>query len=437
MTGGIDKPVKLGWILGAMAVGLVLGLLVDDNGRLLGLPLVPVGSFLGAAFLALLKMVVVPLVMASVVSGVAGLGNARDLGRLGLLSLLYYVLTTLIAVVIALALVNLVSPGIVDGQPAQAALALHGDAASVSARVQEQAGHSLGDILIDIIPVNVVAAAADGKLMGLLLFSLLFGWFITQLEGQPREVMTHFWQALFGVMLRMTGFVMKLAPLGVLGLTLKVTAETGFDAARPLLLFALCVVVGLAVYAGLALPLLLALVARVRRPWRLYAAVAPALATAFSTASSAASLPVTLECLQQRAGVSPRIAGVTLPLGVSINHAGSALYECAAALFIAQAYGLHLSIATQATVVFLALVTSMGIASIPAASLVGIAVILAAVGLPAEAIGVLLVLDRVLDMARTAVNVAADAVCTVIIARLQGETGVLATPPRPAEPSPP
>jgi Na+/H+-dicarboxylate symporter len=437
MAGNIEKPVKLGWILGAMVLGVVLGILTDDAGRLLGLPLVAIGGFLGTAFLSLLKMVVVPLVMASVVSGVAGLGNARDLGRLGGLSLLYYVVTTLIAVVIALVVVNTIAPGVVDGQPAQAALALHGDAAAVGAKVQAQAGHSLADILLDMIPVNVVAAAAEGKLMGLLLFSLLFGWFITRLESPQRDVMTHFWQALFGVMLRMTGFVMKLAPLGVLGLTLKVTAETGFDAARPLLLFGLCVVIGLAIYAGLALPLLLAVVARVKRPWRIYSAVAPALATAFSTASSAASLPVTLECLQQRAGVSPRIAGVTLPLGVSINHAGSALYECAAALFIAQAYGLHLSITTQATVVLLALVTSMGIASIPAASLVGIAVILAAVGLPTEAIGVLLVLDRVLDMARTAVNVAADAVCTVIIARLSGETNVLATPPRPASSSPP
>ncbi len=175
-----------------------------------------------------------------------------------------------------------------------------------------------------------------------------------------------------------------------------------------------------------------------KRPWRLYAAVAPAVATAFSTASSAASLPVTLECLQQRAGVSPRVAGVVLPLGISINHAGSALYECAAALFIAQAYGLHLSIATQVTVVLLALVTSMGIASIPAASLVGITVILAAVGLPTEAVGVLLVLDRVLDMARTAINVLADAVCTVVIARLSGEKGVLEPMPiRPESSSPP
>jgi Na+/H+-dicarboxylate symporter len=437
VAGTSERPVKLGWILGAMALGLVLGMLVDDSGRLLGLPLVATGGFLGTAFLNLLKMVVVPLVMASVVAGVASLGNARDLGRLGVLSLLFYVVTTLLAVVIALALVNLVAPGIIDGEPARAALALHADAAAVGAKVQAQANVSVGAMLLDMIPVNIVAAAADGKLIGLLFFSLLFGWFTTRLDSPPREVMTHFWQALFGVMMRMTGFVMKLAPLGVFGLTLKVAAETGIDAARPLLLFGLCVVGGLVIYGGLALPLLLAAAGGVRRPWRLYPAVAPALLTAFSTASSAAALPVTLECLQKRAGVSARLAGVTLPLGISINHAGSALYECAAALFIAQAYGLHLSLATQATVVVLALVTSMGIASIPAASLVGIAVILAAVGLPTEAIGVLLVLDRLLDMARTAINVLADAVCTVIIARLGGEQGVLEATPLPAESSSP
>jgi proton glutamate symport protein len=167
------------------------------------------------------------------------------------------------------------------------------------------------------------------------------------------------------------------------------------------------------------------------RPWALFPAMAPALLTAFSTASSSATLPVTLDCVQTRAGVSPRVAGFVLPLGTSINHAGSALYECAGALFIAQAYGLHLSVGTQVTVVLLALVTSMGIAGIPAASLVGITVILTAVGLPAEAIGVLLVLDRLLDMARTSVNVLADSACTVIVARLSGEKDVL-TGSRPA-----
>jgi Na+/H+-dicarboxylate symporter len=369
-------------------------------------------------------MLVVPLVVSSIISGIAAMGNTRDLGRLGVLSLLFYLLTTLIAVVIALVVSNAIAPGIVDGEPARQALALHSDALAVNANVQSQAGRSLGDILLGMIPVNIVEAAAGGKLVGLLLFSVLFGVFITHLEPPMRQTMTHFWEGTFGVMMRMTGFIMKLAPLGVLGLTLKVTAEAGLDAARPLLMFGLTVVLSLAVYAFGALPLLVSLLGRVN-PWRLFPAMAPALLTAFSSASSSATLPITLDCLQRRAGVSPRIAGFVLPLGTSINHAGSALYECAAALFIAQAYGLHLSILTQATVVLLALVTSMGIAGIPAASLVGIAVILTAVGLPAEAIGVLLVLDRLLDMARTAVNVLADSVCTVIVARLSGDQGAL------------
>jgi proton glutamate symport protein len=426
MTGAIEKPVKLTWILAAMLLGAILGLVADEAGRLLGFPLVAVGAFLGTAFLNLLKMLVVPLVVSSIICGVASMGNARDLGRLGLLSLLFYVITTLLAVCIALTLVNVIAPGIVDGQPARELLALHGDAGTVGANVAAQANRSFGDIVLGMIPTNVVEAAVNGKLIGLLFFSLLFGYFITHLETTQRDVMTRFWEGLFGVMMRMTGFVMRLAPLGVLGLTMKVTAEAGLDAARPLLMFGLSVVLSLAIYAFLALPLLIAVVARVN-PWRLFPAMAPALLTAFSTASSSATLPITLDCVQKRAGVSPRIAGFVLPLGTSINHAGSALYECAAALFIAQAYGLELSIVTQATVVLLALVTSMGIAGIPAASLVGITVILAAVGLPAEAIGVLLVLDRLLDMARTAVNVLADSACTVIVARLSGDQGALAS----------
>jgi proton glutamate symport protein len=280
----------------------------------------------------------------------------------------------------------------------------------VAASVKAHAGQSLGEVLLAMIPVNIVQAAADGKLVGLLFFSLLFGVFITRIESGLRETLTRFWQATFEVMMRMTGFVMRLAPLGIFGLTLKVTSETGLDAARPLLVFAGCVVLGLAIYAFIALPLLIRLAAGVR-PWGLFPAMAPALLTAFSTASSSATLPLSLTCLQKRAGVSTRVSGFVLPLGTSINHAGSALYECAAALFIAQAYGLVLSPATQFVIVILALVTSMGIAGIPAASLVGITVILAAVGLPPEAIGALLVLDRLLDMARTSVNVLADAAC--------------------------
>jgi Na+/H+-dicarboxylate symporter len=364
------------------------------------------------------------------------MGGARDLGRLGVMSLLFYLTTTLIAVLIALLFVNALTPGIVAGEPARELLALHADAGAVGANVQAQAGRSLSDVLLGMIPVNIIEAAAGGKLVGLLFFSLLFGYFITRLDTPLRESMTAFWNGLFQVMMRMTGFVMRLAPFGVFGLTLKVTAEAGLDAARPLLMFALCVVLSLATYALIALPLLIRVAGKVR-PWGLFPAIAPALLTAFSTASSSATLPLTLDCIQRRGGVSARIAGFVLPLGTSINHAGSALYECAAALFIAQAYGLHLSALTQIVVVLLALVTSMGIAGIPAASLVGITVILAAVGLPPEAIGVLLVLDRLLDMARTAVNVLADSACTVIVARLSGETGVLSRPIPAQSSSPP
>ena len=428
MTGaGAGRPVSLVLILGAMLAGAALGLLARPDGVLAGVPLLAIGSFLGTAFLNLLKMLVVPLVVASIISGVAGLGGARDLGRLGTISVTFYVVTTLLAVLIALLVQNAVHPGLVDGVPARELLALHAGEQEVSASVQAQANRSLAEVLLGMIPVNVFAAAVEGKLVGLLLFSLLFGFLVTKLEPPLRTSLTQFWQGTFQVMMRMTGLVMWLAPLGVFGLTLRVTAETGLSAAGPLLLFAACVIAGLALFAFVALPLLIRVAGGVR-PWGLYPAVAPALLTAFSTASSQATLPLTLDCLQRRAGISPRVAGFVLPLGTSINHAGSALYECAAALFIAQAYGLHLSAFTQFTILVLALVTSMGIAGIPAASLVGITVILTAVGLPVEAVGVLLVLDRVLDMARTAVNVLADAACTLIVARLSGERTALDAP---------
>jgi Na+/H+-dicarboxylate symporter len=258
-------------------------------------------------------------------------------------------------------------------------------------------------------------------------FAVLFGFFLARIEQPHQATVLGFWQGIFQIMMRMTGWVMQLAPIGVFALIAKVVAISGFEGAGPLLLFAGCVVAGLALYGFVALPILMAVVARVN-PWRLYPAMAPALLTAFSTASSSATLPLSLQCLERNAKVSERIAGFVMPLGASVNHAGSALYECAAAMFIAQAYGLHLSFTTQFTVVVLALITSMGIAGIPAASLVGIAIILAAVGLPAEAIGVLLVFDRLLDMCRTAINVLADACCAVIVARLEGETAVLADP---------
>ena len=410
-----------------MVLGAAAGTAVGPDGMIGSVHLLPLFDTVGTMFINLLKMLIVPLILASVITGVASLGTGPDLGRLGGKTLGFYVLTTLIAVLIALVLVNIIVPGERDGLPVKDALALTADAGEVTAGVMHRAETSVLDSIKGIVPANMVDAALNTKMIGLVLFSILFGFFLARIP-QPHQGTLHgFWQGVFLVMLRMTGFVMFLAPIGVFALIAKVVAVSGFKAGPSLLLFAGCVVGGLLIYGFIALPLLLATVARVN-PWRLYPAMAPALLTAFSTASSSATLPLSLECLEQRARVSPRIAGFVMPLGASMNHAGSALYECAAAMFIAQAYGLHLSFATQFTVVILALVTSMGMAGIPAASLVGIAVILAAVGLPAEAIGVLLVFDRLLDMCRTAINVLADAACAVIVARLEGETEVLSEP---------
>jgi proton glutamate symport protein len=420
----MKKPSPVAAILIAMLLGGVVGWLVGPDARLGSLEVVRVFELLGALFINLLKMLIVPLVMSSLIVGVASLGSGASVGRLGIRSFAFYVLTTLMAVCIALLVLNVVQPGIVDGQPARELLALHADSASVQATVQGRAASSVYDVLLGIVPVNVIEAAANTKLLSLVFFSILFGVFLARVELPYRDTVLNFWQGVFRVMMRMTDFVMLLAPIGVFGLTARIVARTGFDAAGPLLLFAACVVGGLLIFAFIALPLLIRVVGRVS-PWPLFPAMAPALLTAFTTASSAATLPLTIDCTEQRAGVSARVAGFVLPLGTSVNHAGSALYECAAALFIAQAYGLHLSVTVQFTVVVLALITSMGIASIPAASLVGIVVILAAVGLPAEAIGVLLVFDRLLDMARTAVNVLTDSTCAVIIGRLEGEPDIL------------
>jgi Na+/H+-dicarboxylate symporter len=411
-------------ILVAMVAGAVVGWLLGPAGRIGSLDLLPLFEFLGTIFINMLKMVVVPLIAASIITGVASLGSGRDLGRLGIKTLLFYVITTLLAVLIALTIVNFVRPGIVNGEPARALLALEAQAESVTAAVKEHASTGVLDTLISVVPANIIEAAAGNKLLGVMFFSVLFGFFLARIELPYRQTVLEFWQGLFKVMMRITEFVMTLAPVGVFGLTARVVAKSGVHAAGPLFAFGACVVAGIAVYAVFIVPLLMRL-AGVARPYRLFSAMAPALLTAFSTASSAATLPLSLECLEKRAGVSERIASFVMPLGTSINHAGSALYECAGAMFLCQAYGLHLTFGTQFTIVTLALITSMGIAGIPAASLVAIAVILTAVGLPTEGVGVLLVLDRILDMIRTALNVFADAACSVIVARLEGEKDVL------------
>ncbi len=416
---------KLHWqILLALLLAVVAGSLSGETASLFGVRFVQVFDFFGALFMNALKMLIVPLIVSSIITGIAGVGKSRDFGRLGGKTLLYYATTSLIAILIGLVLVNVIQPGLIDGQPARDQIGLSVDTADIAAKVEGRGTGDLVEVFLRMVPPNIVAAAADGQMLGLIFFSLLFGYFMTRIDEPYAGSVYGFWRGIFEIMLLITDWVMKFAPIGVFALVAKVVATTGLEVFIPLLTFTVTVLLALAVHFLVVLPLLLLLVGKVN-PLRHYQAMAPALLTAFSTASSSATLPVTLDCVERQAGVSNRTTSFVLPLGAMVNMDGTALYECVAAMFIAQAYGVELSMAQQFTVVVIALLTSVGVAGIPAASLVAITIILAAIGLPLEAVGLILAVDRVLDMCRTAVNVFSDTCGAVIIGRLEGEEGIL------------
>ncbi|MDD5388759.1 MAG: dicarboxylate/amino acid:cation symporter [Gallionellaceae bacterium] len=419
---------KLHWqILIALLLAAIAGTLAGTDSALFGVKFYAVFDFIGTLFLNALKMLIVPLVVSSIIVGIAGIGSGGAFGRLGMKTLLYYLTTSLFAILVGLVIVNTVAPGLVDGEPAKHLIGLSENAGDVVARVEGKGTGDLVEVFLRMVPTNVVAAAADGQMLGLIFFSLLFGFFMTRIEEAYAESLYNFWQGTFQVMLKITDWVMQFAPIGVFGLVAKVVAGTGYAAFVPLAWFFLSVLAGLTVHMLVVLPLLLYFVGRVD-PRQHYRAMAPALLTAFSTSSSAATLPLTMECVEKNAGVSNRASSFVLPLGATVNMDGTALYECVAAMFIAQAYGIELGFVQQFTIVLMALVTSIGVAAIPSASLVAIAIILAAVGLPVEAIGLILAVDRVLDMCRTSVNVFSDSCGAVIIARRTGEEGVLGEP---------
>ncbi len=415
---------KLHWqILIALVLAILIGLLIERDTGLFGVTLYGIFAFVGELFLNALKMLIVPLIVSSIIVGVAGIGGSGNLGRLGGKTLLYYATTTLLAILVGLLVVNLIQPGVVEGT-AEEVFGLTASKSDLEAQFADKGATDIVEIFLRMVPTNIVAAAAAGQMLGLIFFSLLYGFFITRLNDNYAETQLGFWNGMFEVMMKITELVMRFAPIGVFALVAKTVTDTGLDAFGPLALFFFSVVIALAFHFFVTLPLLLLIIGGVK-PSRHYRAMGAALLTAFSTASSSATLPVTMECVEKKAGVSNRTSSFVLPLGATVNMDGTALYECVAVMFIAQAYGIELGFSTQFLIVILALLTSIGVAGIPAASLVAIAIILSAVGLPLEGIGLILAVDRLLDMMRTAVNVFSDSCGAVIIAKSEGETGIL------------
>ncbi len=424
---------SLHWqILLALGLAVVTGRLLPQDAQVLGVHPADIYEFVGMLFLRGLKMVIVPLIAGSIISGVAGVGAGHSLGRMFGKTFAWYVSTSLLATLTGLLLVNVIRPGLSHGVPVGPALGLDAQAAARAADLGGKGAGDLVHILVRMIPENPLAAAAGGEMLSLIFFCLVYGAAVTQLPAAARERHLAFWEALFQVMMRITSWVIACAPVGIFGLVAHVVATSGFAAFGPLARYGLTVLLALAIHAALTLPLLIASLTRLP-PHRHVRAMAPALLTAFSTRSSSATLPLTIQRVETGAGVSNRVSSFMLPLGATINMDGTALYECVAVLFIAQAYGVSLSVVAQGIVVVTALLASIGAAGIPAAGLVMMSIILEAVGLPLEGVALILAIDPVLDMCRTTVNVWSDACGALVVASSEGETGLLdATSPPPA-----
>ena len=414
---------KLHWkIIISIVLAIIVGSLTTRDSVLLGIELHQAFDFIGSVFLNALKMIVVPLIMASIITGIYGIGNKHELGRLGLKTILFYLTSSMLAIMIGLFVVNMIQPGIVDGQPVGVQLGLVDENAAVLETVKGRGAGDILNIFQQMVPSNIVEAAAQGNMLGLIFFSIMFAFFLSKINNEYKEPLIRMWQGVFDTMMLFTIWIMHyVAPIGVFGLVAKTVSETGFNAIKPILSFFITVLLALAIHVFLTLPSLIKLIGRIKNPYIHFKAMTPALLTAFSTSSSSATLPLSIECVEENAKVSNKISSFVLPLGATINMDGTALYECVAAMFLAQAYGIDISFGTQFTIVALALITSIGVAGIPAASIVAIVIILDAVGLPTEAISLIWVTDRFLDMCRTSVNIFSDSVGAVIIASTEGE----------------
>jgi Na+/H+-dicarboxylate symporter len=400
---------KLHWqILIAFILAIILGITIPEQSGYV--------RWLGDLFLRALKMIIVPLVFASITTGVANIGDAKNLGRIGIKTFSYYILTSLLAIVTGLFLVNMIKPGI-------------GADLGFKMSIPEMAGTtgSISDILMRMIPTNIFQALYNSDMLAIIFFAILIGYFITQLQKNYSDNLLTLFNSIFEVMMKLTSFIIKFAPLGILGIVTGVVADQASDKAKLISMaqhlgvYFVTVLIGLFIHTFISLPLIMKFLGKVN-PILHFKAMSLPIITAFSTSSSSATLPLTMEAVENDAGVSNKISSFVVPLGATVNMNGTALYECVAVMFIAQAYGIELTFMQQIIVVVTAFLAAIGSAGIPMAGLVMMSIVLSAVNLPLEGVGLILAVDRPLDMCRTVVNVFGDTCGAVVIAKSEGET---------------
>ena len=397
-------------VLMALVIGIIVGILVYSlpSGTLKDTILVDgIFLFLGQVFLRGIMMLVVPLVFISLVNGAANMGDITKLGRIGSKTILFYMTTTAIAIVIALTLGVLLKPGIGLDMGAV-------EAVDVAARDTVP----LVQIFYEMIPNNIVGAMAAGSMLQIIVFALITGVGISLL-GEKGKYLSTLFENLNDLIMKLVEIIMIFAPIGVFGLIARTFSTVGYSAMIPLMKYIGTVYIGLLIHATVVYGSMFKIFAGLSLR-KFYKKFLPAMSVAFSTASSGATIPVTLEVTERDMGVSKEVSSFTVPLGATINMDGTAIMQGVASLFVAQVYGIEMTIPMMLTIVLTATLASIGTAGVPGAGAIMLTLVLQSVGLPLEGIGLIMGIDRLVDMARTAINVTGDAVCTTIIAKSEG-----------------
>lgn len=403
LTTKILAGLLLGAIIGTLLYFIPANTFLDDY--------VVAGAFqlLGSGFIRLMQMLVVPLVFFSIVCGSSAIGDSKTLGKIGIKTLLFYLLTTAIAVGLAIVIANVINPGLGVNMS---------DITSTTASTS-QPTTSFIDTILNIIPTNPFAALGEGTMLQIIFFALLLGIVLAKL-GERVETVTNFFAQCNSIMMEMTTIIMKVAPIGVFCLIAKTFATLGFDMFIPMLKYMGCVFIALGLQCFIVYMSLLKLFTGLS-PILFIKKFFPVMSFAFSTSTSNATIPLSIETLEKKLGVSKRISSFTIPLGATINMDGTAIMQGVAVVFTAQLFGIHLGIAEYLTVISTATLASVGTAGVPSVGLITLSMVFNSIGLPVEGIGYIMGIDRILDMTRTAVNVTGDAVCTTIVAHQENE----------------
>lgn len=398
------KKLALHWqILIAFILAVIFGIFLKNQ--------VNYVSWMGDIFLRMLKMIVIPLILSSIISGIANIGSEGNFGRLGLKTFAYYLTTTFFAITVGLILVNIVKPGV--------GMDISSISVNESVEIQRQ---SISDMLIQIVPQNIFKSMASNEFLSVIFFALIVGIFIGKVENKYQNTLKDFFNAFFELFMKMTMLIIKLAPYGIFGLIVKVVAEQEDFGNMIIKLgsFMITVIIAILIHALITLPLITRFIGKAK-PYKHFSNVKTTLITAFSTASSAAALPLNMKETNEKSGVSHKITNFTLPIGATVNMDGTAIYIATVVMFIAQAKGVEMHLKEQIIILITAILSSIGTAAVPMASLVIITIILEVLGLPIEMMALILPVDRILDMFRTATNVWSDSCGAVVIAKSEKE----------------